>query len=193
MTTLDTNYLQTLNANLWTSYVPENFVATNSQLFLSVRERSVERREEGSRLAGTGTWDRWRKGQSRESVTHEEMMERFAALSKQLLSFGHIWTGRFCCFATRNFQQPELSRQTLSAWSMAANKPVSSQQSAPNHPHLFTFSHKDFHLFQVHVMYEKFNLIRWKIHISTDNIDNIMFCWEVLLLLISNIFKKFYV
>ena len=38
-----------------------------------------------------GTWDRWRKGQSRESVTHERMMERFAALSKQPLgSWTHL-------------------------------------------------------------------------------------------------------
>ena len=183
MTTLDTNYLQTLNANLWTFYVL--WISWRPTLSL---ERSGGKGRPGHITSPAGLWlGRWRKGQSRESVTHEEMMERFAALSKQLLSFGHIWTGRFCCFATRNFQQPELSRQTLSAWSMAANKPVSSQQSAPNHPHLFTFSHKDFHLFQVQVMYEKFYPIRWKIHISTDNIDNIMFCWEVLLLLISNV------
>ena len=116
LTWLDPNYLQILKCQslnvLWISWRPT---------------LSLERSEgkDGSHHV-CGLWlSRWRKGQSRESVTHEEMMERFAALSKQLLSFGHIWTGRFCCFATRNFQQPELSRQTLSAWSMAANKPVS--------------------------------------------------------------------
>ena len=128
------------NANLWTFSVlwslrAVNFVKTNS--FTGERERDLEGRPAGSHHV-SGLWlSRWRKGQSRESVTHERMMERFAALYKQLVRSGHIWPACHCCLSPRNLQQPQLSRQTLSAWSMEGNNPVSKLTAPITGSHLF--------------------------------------------------------
>ena len=48
------------------------------------------------------------------------------ALCRAKQTTAGLWThldGSFCCVSTRNLQQAQLSRPTLSAWSMIANKP----------------------------------------------------------------------
>ena len=130
---LDPNYLQILKCQslnvLWISWRPT---------------LSLERSEgkDGSHHV-CGLWlSRWRKGQSRESVTHEGMMERFAALNKQPLgSWTHL-SGLLLLFLnTKLTIQPHPSRQAGPSWSMTANK---ANCSSRVNPITVTFSHNIF-------------------------------------------------
>ena len=70
----------------------------------------------GSRLraahACTKPLSRWREGRVRASVTHEEMIPRFAAFSKQRLCSLHIWPRLLLTEKTRYAGKPHRSRQT---------------------------------------------------------------------------------
>ena len=133
------------NANLWTFYILCELRAVSCEF----REDKLfhwrgERRDLQGRPAGShhvsGLWlSRWRKGQSRESVTHERMMERFAALSKQPLgSWTHLAGLLLLFLYTKLTIQPHPSRQTRPSWSMTANKPNCSSRV---NPITVTFSH----------------------------------------------------